>query len=640
MIFGFGWEQLTFGAIFLINILLVSCVIGVVTARGLESICDRYAAFGMGVAITPYALAIWMMIVSFIPFPYIVKRCVASIFPCVCLLVVLYKNRLYVVSFFQSVIAAVKKYKILVALLVMLWFIFAYYLTASILGYMEHTDAGFYMSEALTFTRSLSFHDISTYADKSAFLNGSPHNFIWPAYIGYGMINTFGTVGFPNDFSAFLAMRLTPFFLLTGLASMAWSICKNAFSILWVNILFFLTPFSQHVFAYSRDFFRIIPIVLFMELLYIEWNSEKKTSPVFFYVFLALVSFALPSGHPINVFTAFSIGVCWLLLSIVKKHDIKSMTHCIACILTGGILGSYNFIYAFLKTGTLGGRCSLYPDNIWKGSDLYKIYKDLFYSTMYEKSASILQILKKIFEQDDFDIVPVAMLVSIIILIGFFLKEKNDTSIFVSVNFLFAIGMILLGHFLGWSGFTYDEWLSRNSRYAYHFYLLGIITITYAIELAYRTVKQKNKKLILACFSTIACIAVIAYELIPYGQSFLAVKDEKKIGYEKAIVPIQQVIDEAESNNKFVTITQTDYAYNLGVRAYMLTSYFGEDLFKATSQEEVRRFLKENEIQFLCFETGYLNAFYKNSNMYEILTSMDDVKEYSSNEYVVIYEVE
>lgn len=636
----FGWEQLVFGVIFLINILLISCCIGVVTARGLEGICDRYAAFGVGVAVTPYVLAIWMMIVSFIPFPYLMKRCVASIFPCVCLLFVLYKNRLYAVSFLQGVITAVKKYKILAALLIILWFVFAYYSIVSISGYMEYTDAGFYMAEALTFTRSLSFHDISTYADKSAFLNGSPHNFIWPAYISYGMINTSGTLGFTNDFSAFLAIRLVPFFLLTGLASMVWSICRNAFSVLWVNILFFLTPFSRIVSAYSRDFFRIIPIILFMELLYIEWNSAKKTKPIFFYVLLALVSFALPGGHPINVFTAFSIGVCWLILSFLRKHSIKNMTHCIAFILAGGILGSYNFIYAFLKTGTLGGRCSLYADYVWEGTDLYKIYKDFFYSTMYEKSAGIIQIFKEIFEQDEFYIIPVAMLISVVILLGIFFKKKSDASIFISVNFLLAIGMILLGHFFGWSGFTYDEWLSRNSRYAYHFYLLGIITVTYAITLVSKTVKQKNRKSILLCFSTIACIAVIAFKLVPCGQSFLVAKDGEKIIYENAIVPIQKVIDEAESNDKFVTITQTDYAYDLGVQAYMLTSYFGEDLFKATSQEAVRRFLKENKIQFLCFETTYLNVFYKNSNMYEILTSMDDVKEYSSNEYVVIYEVE
>ena len=195
--------------------------------------------------------------------------------------------------------------------------------------------------------------------------------------------------------------------------------------------------------------------------------------------------------------------------------------------------------------------------------------------------------------------------------------------------------MIFLGHFIIWGGFRYDEWLARNNRYMFHFYFIAILAFSSAIA-AIKNIVCPCRVLKGAISICSICLAILCGTKL-YGD-YVYLSNQKKWELDAAATTIHNinaVIEEA--GDKQVWITQTDYAYDTGLRANLLSSYYGKELFKAQTPNDIKEFLNSNNIEFMCFESTYLHWIYEKSDFYQILINMDEVSEYLTTDNLVVY---
>lgn len=629
--------QLVWGCTYLVLIMTISVCSGVflVRCKGLP-IMNSVEKFCIGFSLTPLLLALWMILVSFLP-TFWGKQYVVLFAPFLAAVVYLLSGRKILADKGQLMAKHLFQSAWSKALALLCLLLFVYKIIASISGYMIYHDAAFYMGEALKFSQSLSFHDISTFRDMGdGSLNGSVHNFIWPAYISYGMICTdFQSSGFAHDFAALLSIRLMVLYLLVALWGLVYAVCRKITMCNLSIIIFFLVPFTSILQAYSRDFFRMIPLLLIIELFYVEAYRIPKGEAfsVFGIVLLMLVVFFIPSGHPINLFVAFPIGVIWIVCHVLEKKEIRSLASSVLAIAVAGILGIYNIIYAVLATGSTDGNCSLYFDNIFEGTNLKQVYLDYMASTM-SIDMGFLQTAKKIFYMDRFKINLICIVLCVICcIVSLAMQKKHKNNfIFIPLCYLAAVFMIILGDFIPWGGFSYSNWLSRNSRYAFQFYMLAIPCIVFVLNCL---IDGKKVERITGAVVSLFCSIIALNVLMTYDAK--AVKIWEQEYFSQSGARVLDALERAE-DGKNVLVGQSDFAYTSGLRVKVLPSYYGVDLFAAQSPEDVANYFTKNNIEYICLECDYLPIFWKYAVFYNCMQTMESVELITKTDRIEVYQ--
>lgn len=638
----YGTEQYFIAFIWIIAFLMISISVGLICNRFLAPLCDHLVGVTLGMGLTPYLIGGFMLIISFAPGPYILRRLLAMFLPIVFSIVVIAKNIQVIRRLIGRLYEGIRANKIIAFMTIGLILCFSFCVFSTISGVIRDTDIGLYTAEALYFDRTLSYDRIATSQDFIPYLNGSPHNFIWPAYISYPLLFTRGEIGFGNDLPMFLAIRILPILLMVVLMATVYLATRKSISTLIITALYILIPLNANLLcSYSRTTFRIIPVVILIALLIIFIQNTNKQFRIGYYILLGTVMYAIPSGHAINVFPTTIIALVWIIYPVRMRYKWIEWLRLAFPVTIGGIIGSYNFIYNFFFTGTFGGRSSLYCEYIWDGTDLDDIYLDYMNGTVINTSASFFETVDAIFPRDKIHLLIVCFGFSLVFFLYVLVKKKVDNGdVSIVLMYLLSVLTIIVGKYVGWSEFTYDEWISRNSSYTYHYYVFEVlafaIVLTYIIY--YVTMRLNSGKAISLTLFIIIAVSTFVAGVLPSYSELKSRRDIDLETYKAAIIPMQDVISKSESNKRHTLITEARFTYDLGVKAYMLTSYFGMPLFSAESANEIREFLKDNKIQFLCFEHTWWKLFYRHSNFYQILINMDDIKEVNSNGDVIIYE--
>ena len=628
--FQFLWAILYLANYFIITISIVAFLANVLPQK--YPIIDKTV---IGIGATPFLLGTWMIVISFLP-SFEGKQYFSIAIPFAMALINLLLNK-KMIQASKKIVYFFKRNTLYGICLTAILIYTTFFCLYNISGYMAYTDAGFYTAEALQFSRTLSFHDIATHLDSTTYLKGSVHNFVWPAYISYGMMySSLGNFGLGYDIAMYVGMRIIPGLVLLMISMLCYELSGHSCKIMLFGVMMFcLSPIQNIIAAYSRDLFRIIPLLLLMVLLNRELQIKHNQITKSEIVLCMVIGFATPSGHPINAFTAFVIGLVWLILHVVRNREIAEAIKYTASLVAGFVLGIYNIIYAFFDTGELDGNCSLYMENIMEGTDLERIYLSNMESTT-SRGLGLFETVEKIFSGDIYHVVLICAVTVIISCVILKLNKKsNFLNIFPVTVFLASFLMIFLGHFIIWGSFRYDEWLARNSRYMFHFYFIAVLAFASAIA-AIKNIVCQCRVLKGGVSICAICFAILCGTKL--YSDYIYLSNQKKWELDVAATTIHNinaVIEEA--GDKQVWITQTDYAYDTGLRANMLTSYYGQKLFGSQTEDDVKTFLDSNNIGFMCFESTYLHWLYEKSTFYNILIKMDEVSPYLITDNLVVY---
>lgn len=630
----YGAVQMAWGCIYLLAVLIMMMAACILCIKHLGGYLTNAESVGIGTGITPFLIAIWMIAVSFLP-DFLHKQYFVMLMPVIVSLFVILKYWRFMTN---GASLWLKNYagknKFLFLLFSGSISLFSMIVLVTVSGYMVHTDAGFYTGEALRFVKSLSFHDIANHMDTPG-LNGSVHNFIWPAYISYGMLFTGNNLyGLGHDLGVYWGIRCTAIVLLGVLSCTLHSFCGNKETSAVGVVLFFLIPYTHIIRGYSRDLFRVLPLLLFIMLLHAELRREK-TPPKEWHMLVFLTAAYIPSGHPINAFTMLAIGLAWAICHMIRKGEIKQIVKYAMVMSGGAISGMYNIVHAYIATGSLSGNSSLYMETIFSGTELEAIYFASMEATT-SRGMGTIETWKKIFETDAFHIVTVALMLAVVIVVLSLLKKKYTCKIFICLILLISSAMIFIGHYFGWQGFRYDEWLSRNIRYSHQFYYMAVCVLTCFFDSAIQRLPDKIMKRNATWIAVFLFMPFALKNIRSTWNILLNNNQSEKMVYDHAISEINNVIEEA--GEKDVIVTQTNYIYDTGLRAKLLSSYFGVPLFRADNSMEIRSFFEDNNVRFICFERGYHDSFYSKANFYHLMTQQDYIHPYLENDRIIIYE--
>ena len=156
-----------------------------------------------------------------------------------------------------------------------------------------------------------------------------------------------------------------------------------------------------------------------------------------------------------------------------------------------------------------------------------------FASTMVTDS-NIVALMRSIFSGDKYYVCTIALFCSIFSLATQI--RRRSMGVFIPMVYLCSFLMIALGLLIKWGEFAYAEWLSRNKRYMYQFYILGVICIgQFVMEVSCMMQGRKLFRDKLTTFGSVSSIAVMILAVV-----FLLVSYN----------PVQKRINNIEKYNK------------------------------------------------------------------------------------------
>lgn len=629
--------QVMFAVIYTLSLVLISMASGILCVKQrLFSSDNRIALFIIGFSVTPILISLWMMLASFLPgIPG--KKYFILLLPVLLSVFVLVREKNNLAEIIGQLFLhhSVRQWIFTVAFaavfIILLWkiWIISFNVRAG-------QDGSFYMAEALRFAKSLSYQDIASHRDfPDGSLPGSPHNFAWPAFISYALLFSDKVESIGHDFPALLSMRYTLLYLLVSLGGTAYLVFGRPGYSLFGIILYLLSPYRDFLFGSSRDFYRMIPTALILAVLYLVPDSGKKLTA--FEIFLiALLGFFSVSGHPINVFWAVPAGFAGLIFLIYEKTEMKTIVISAVSYAVGFLIGGYNILYAYLDTGDLSGKCSLYSENIFQGTELEDIYLNRIQNSM-AGNKSFMEMIRQIFTMDRYHLILSGVIAALLLVFWYLYKKRYDKKLLFGVSNIFCLTLIVAGRVITWGGgFSFPEWLSRNSRYTLHYYIFGIFCILILAELLYDWFRKKNNDVL---------IRYIITALLSLTAVFLSVslKTKERIEWEIEYFNLtyQPVIDKQRdlSDGMTMLVPGQSYPYTLNLNARVLSSYFGVPVFQAETEQELLDYLKTEKIQFVCMDKYTNDALYQYSRFYPILKKADGVDMVFENNNMEIYQI-
>jgi len=387
---GNGWRNL-----FLLSCMLQAFALGVLFAvHGFWMKRNRAAAFLAGVAVTPFAQYLWMLLLSLLwsEAPRLIYIGVPPALAAGYLLFLLFKTRGRWLALLQSGWQAVRKLRIDRAAIVSVCFAAA--MAVLLLPVCIRTatsaiaaqgDSGEYMGLALRYAETRDTAALLTKNDTQADYRGHAHFPSLELYMAYGLMHTSDTYGYPYDKPMFTAVGLLVFYLLAAFLALCLRAARG--KLRWVMLgLLLLNLIPNLVYSFggaTRDAWRCLAVLL-AALAFFDLRPGKGRHYLLNILFAFFVGFTAMSAHVLCFVIVPFIVVAWVVavwLEALAKRDrplrtlLKSAGAALGAA-AGVLLGFAGNLWCYFKWGELSPWrvITTYTDAPW-----YQTYLELDY---------------------------------------------------------------------------------------------------------------------------------------------------------------------------------------------------------------------------------------------------------------------
>ncbi|HPF86687.1 MAG TPA: hypothetical protein PK537_01370 [Candidatus Limiplasma sp.] len=362
---GNGWRNL-----FLLSCMLQAVSLGVLFAIHRFWMKDnRVAAFLAGVAVTPFAEYLWMLLLA-LTWPQAPKLVYIGIPPLlagVYLLYLLVKTRGRWFTLLKGGWAALRKIRIDRAAIVSICFALAMgvlllpiCIRTATSTIAAQADSGEYMGLALRYTETRDTAALFTKDDTQADYRGNSHFPSLELYMSYGLMHTSDTYGYPYDKPMFTAVGILIFYLLAAFIALCLRVTRGKVRWLMLALLLFnLIPnFVYSIGGATRDTWRVLAVLL-MALAFFDLRPAKGKRYLLTLLFAFIAAFATMSAHVVCFVVAPFIVAAWVAAVFIEaavRRDhpwrtlIKSLGAAVAAA-AGVLLGFSGNIWCYLKWG-------------------------------------------------------------------------------------------------------------------------------------------------------------------------------------------------------------------------------------------------------------------------------------------------
>lgn len=325
---GNGWRNL-----FLLSCMVQMGALGCLfAARSWFSRGSRLACFLTGVAVTPLAQYLWMLLLSVV-WPHAPRMVYIGVLPALsvlCVLVLGIRRIRRIRTLVKSGFAYVRRLlhfdrpaliALCFALCIALLIGPACVRFMSSMDSVSGGDAGEYMALAQRYCEDRSLANLLEKEETVGHFRGHSHFPSLELYISYGLFHTDGEVGYPHDKAAFTGLGMLVFYAGAAYAALLLTFCKEKkVCVLLGLILFNLVPelyFS--VAGAPRDLWRILAL-LFASLVFAGFQEDgnwKHYLGKLLWVFV--LCFTVMSTHVVCFVVLPFIVVAWVLWRFLHK---------------------------------------------------------------------------------------------------------------------------------------------------------------------------------------------------------------------------------------------------------------------------------------------------------------------------------
>lgn len=450
----------------------------------------RGARFAIGVAMTPYVIAAWVILLTTI-IPGAPKAVLAfgpGIVAAPYLAIV--TSRLWkriVVAGWRGMsgcairlLAAATGAVLLFALMQPVMF--------RIAQPVQGVDAAHYLNEAKTLTRTGNFRDFPGFAgapDGSAL--ASLHGASFAAYLTSAFAANAlatGEIGPPRDMAIRVAFAVTFLLLFAAIYALAANVFEPWLTPPLTISIFLTTSFvSYTLVAASRDPFRLVPLLCLATLLVGQLrHGNIRRYPASTGVLFAFLAASTVNGHSLALVELPIVMTAWVLAFAGRlRKNVSTVIWGLAAVSVGALVGGSHYIATYLGTGTIMG------DNAISGR--------AFAGTVYAKSmittsdprmgddTSFFGLMGQILDRDWLQLVLGTALAAVLLLLlihGWIWRRQrwidgNRGVVFVSAA---TIGVALLYLLVGqMAGLNLTYSAAANFRYVYLWNLLASLVI-------------------------------------------------------------------------------------------------------------------------------------------------------------------
>ena len=362
---GNGWRNL-----FLLSSLVQAFSLGVLFAVHRFWMKDnRVAAFLTGVAVTPFAQYLWMLLMALLwpQAPRLVYIGVPPVLAGVYLLYRLFKTHRQWLSLLRSGVAALRRIRLDRAALISFCFALAMGIllmpicirtATSAVGSLG--DSGEYMGLALRYAEGRDTAGLFEKDDVQSDYRGHAHFPSLELYMAYGLMHTSDTYGYPYDKPAFTAIGILIFYLLSAFIALCLRLTRGKLRWLMVALLLFnLIPnFVYSIGGATRDAWRILAVLLLV-LAVFDLRPAKGRRYALSLLFMFFVSFVTMSAHVVCFVIVPFIVAAWVAAVFaealaLRSHPGRTLLKSLGMALSaagGVLLGFAGNLWCYLKWG-------------------------------------------------------------------------------------------------------------------------------------------------------------------------------------------------------------------------------------------------------------------------------------------------
>lgn len=479
---------------------------------------------------------------------------------------------------------------------------------------MEYMTAGYEIANGRTMDSVAGYN-----SSESGSQIGFVHHPVWVAYLAQGLMHGSGEpFAFPNDLSARATYALTYVYLFVAVFALARAFLPNRFALL-AAALSGCTPQLGYILSVnSREGFRIVPILVFILILFGYARAVSKERRVLWpelaVVFLT-ASFTM-MGHVLNGIPAAAIAVSIVLFCLLSRNFHLGTVWMGVSAFLGGLFGCIQILLGYLERGQLlSDFISL--DYMLAGTPYLENFKAYQASRLGDTQTYLdrLNVLLR-YDHGVLTFVGAAFGVFFLVLLIRSASKRKAAEISGLLG-LIGIGYALLfTDLFSWSGYTLSEWSVMNIRYLSHLYPLYAVLV--AGGLAYVSRMQIKKALLRIAVTAAVCVYAI-YPVAKIGVTYPVVSVyPESAGLASCYAKANQEYDRRGGR---ILIDNYYCNYYFNCEGMTIFSDAATEIRRAHTLPALKDALKRANINAILITGEFIPVYWQNTVLLELVSS-------------------
>ncbi len=476
-------------------------------------------------------------------------------------------------------------------------------------------DALQYMRQALPLTLSGDASSLIGHeGDDEGTLRGDLHHPAWPAYLAYALQFSPIDAGDPSlDHAAGAAIQICFVLMISGLAVLMLSLHASIGWPLAVSFLLLVPQFDYVVNSFSRDAYRILPVLLLIAVL-VRIRPGGILPRSHLATVAGLSALAL-IGHTLGGFIVVALGSAWGLWYLLGHGRVADVALGAAAMLSGLLAGGLHHFKTLTATGSFTG--GALADDALRGTE-YEARLQQLWNVGLPETLEIFDRVQELVMRDGIGVGVVGLGLAVSVTMVALLRSSDSR--WRTLLFLALVNLSMFVQFTGlidWFGYRVSDWFITNKRYVLHWNAVNAVFLAFSVvALGWWLVERYGKR------GWVVPVLVSVLFSLGAGTVLDSVWYRNTWGREYPAELLTNVVKAQEQLGTRERLLLEDARWNwyLGNQELLLYTHPTHRLFQATSCGEFSQSLSTLRVGGVVLGQSSLGNLWKDSTLLKCLS--------------------